>query len=112
MLEIASKYAQADDDARDGEGAVDLANARRPGAKQKTPHEGGTSNEVAAAFEGKGGKQKWKAKGKDVAPAKTRLEDESVKNQPCPIHAALGKVNHTLGECRFMDDIKKDPDVG
>ena len=58
MLEIASKYAQADDDARDGEGTVDLGNVRRPNAKRKTPQEGGTSNEVAAAFEGKGGKRK------------------------------------------------------
>ena len=56
MLEIASKYAQANDDTRDGEGAADLANVRRPSTKRKTPQEGGTSNEVAAAFEGKDGK--------------------------------------------------------
>ena len=42
--------------------------------------EGRTSNEVAAAFEGKGGKRKWKAKGKDVAPAKARLDYEGIKN--------------------------------
>ena len=71
MLEIVFKYAQAYDDARDGEGTADLANVRRPSAKRKTPQEGGTSNKVATAFEGKGGKRKWKAKGKDAAPAKT-----------------------------------------
>ena len=31
---------------------------------------------------------------------------------PCPIHASLGKVNHMLSECCFMDDFKKDPTVG
>ena len=31
---------------------------------------------------------------------------------PCPIYASLGKVNHMLSECRFMDDFKKDPTVG
>ena len=37
---------------------------------------------------------------------------EEAKLLPCPIHAHLGKVNHTLGECRFIDDFKKDPEVG
>ena len=81
MLEIASKYAQADDDARDEEGAADLAIARRSSTKRKPPQDGGTSNEVAAAFEGKGGKRKWKAKGKDVALAKARLDYESIRSE-------------------------------
>ena len=37
MLEIASKYAQADDDARDGEGTPDVSSVRRPNAKRKAP---------------------------------------------------------------------------
>ena len=39
MLEIASKYAQANDDARDGEGPADLAIARRTSTKRKAPQE-------------------------------------------------------------------------
>ena len=50
MLEIASMYAQADDDTRDGEGATDLAIARRTGAKRKALQDAGTSNKVAATF--------------------------------------------------------------
>ena len=66
MLEIASMYAQADDDARDADGAHDMAPNRRASHKRKAPQEdkGGPSNEVAAAFEGKGGNRKWKGKGK------------------------------------------------
>ena len=109
-------YAQANEDARDGEGAPDLAPSKRANYKRKAPNEdkAGPSNEVAAAFEGKGGKRKWKnkGKGKEAGPSKSRMSDDEAKLLPCPIHASLGKVNRTLGECRFMDDFKKDPDVG
>ena len=110
MLEIAAMYAQADDDARDGEGAQDMA-PRRANNKRKAPQEdkAGASNEVAAAFEGKGGNRKWKGKGKSGGADKARLTYDQAKSLPCPIHASLGKVNHTLGECQFMEDFKKDP---
>ena len=109
MLKIAAMYAKVDNEACDG---VDLALARRTSAKKKAPQDAGASNEVAAAFEGKGSNRKWKANGKDAALAKTRMTYKHVKNQPCAIHASLGKVNHTFGEGCFMDDIKKDPEVG
>jgi hypothetical protein len=114
MLEVAAMYAQADDDARDGDGAHDMAPNRRASHKRKAPQDdkAGPSNEVAAAFEGKGGNRKWKGKGKDGGSSKQRLTYDQAKALPCPIHASLGKVNHTLGECRFMEDFKKDPEVG
>ena len=69
MLEVAAMYAQADDDARDGDGAHDMAPSKRASHKRKAPQDdkAGPSNEVAAAFEGKGGNRKWKGKGKDGA---------------------------------------------
>jgi len=114
MLEVASTYAQADDDARDPDGIHDLAPGRRAGNKRKAPQDdkANTSGEVAVAFKGKGNNQKWKGKGSDAGPSKQRLTYDQVKSMPCPIHAGQGKVNHTLAECRFMDDVKKDPEVG
>ena len=83
MLEVATMYAQADDDARDGEGAPDMAPSNRANYKRKAPNEdkAGPSNEVATAFEGKGGKRKWnnKDKGKEAPPNKNRMSYDEAK---------------------------------
>jgi hypothetical protein len=127
MITIASNYAIADDDARESLKASAIQNTgkRNSSNKRKNPlEEPQATDMVATTFADKGqSSQRGKGRGGGggqlrssatpaLAPSAPVSYDE-YRDMPCFAHRdASGKCNHTNRNCKFVNDLKADQEVG
>ena len=127
MISIASGHAAASDDANmkmpaNAYGGVKQKNKRKNQTEEEKPSDG----MVAMAFQGRGnGGQRGRGRGggagrgqqrKDesqTSAPKAQMTYEEFRDLPCMIHVdANGKSSHTNRTCKFVNDLKADPEAG
>src|SRR3954466_2355787 len=127
MIQLASEFAAADDDARGSlpATAVPTQARRNSSTKRKTALEEKQSTDmVAMTFAGRGdggqrgrgrGAGRGKQRGSETTSAAHRVPQtyEEYRDIPCLVHPdANGKATHTNQHCRFINDPKEDPESG
>jgi hypothetical protein len=127
MITIASNYTATDDDARESLKAFAIQNTgkRNNSNKRKNlPEEQQTPDMVATTFANKGQSsqhgrgrdtssgQPWSSTAPTSAPSAPVSYDE-YRDMPCFAHRdTSGKCNHTNRNCKFVNNIKADQEVG
>src|SRR4051812_25509795 len=127
MIQLATEFAAADDDARGSlpATAVPTQARRNSSTKQKTaPKEKQCTDMVAMTFAGRGeGRQRGRGRGAgrgqqrgsetNSAPLRVPQTYEEYCDMPCLVHLdANGKATHTNRHCKFVNDLKEDPESG
>src|SRR3954469_9125692 len=124
MIQLASEFAAAEDDARGSfpATAIPTQARRNSSTKWKTaPEEKQSTDMVAMNFAGRGeGGQRGRGRGAGrghqrgsettSAPLRVPQTYEEYRDMPCLIHLdANGKATHTNRHCKFVNDLKDRP---
>src|SRR4051812_19087981 len=127
MIQLASEFAAADGDARGSlpATAVPTQARRNSSTKWKTaPEEKQSTDMVAMTFAGRGeggqrdrgrGDSRGQQRGSETTSASLRVPQtyEEYRDMPCLVHLdANGKATHTNRHCKFVNDLKEDPESG
>src|SRR4051812_32386207 len=124
MIQLASEFAVADDDARGSLPATSIPTQawRNNSTKRKTtPEEKKTPDMVAMTFAGRGdggqrgrgrGAGRGQQRGSETTSAALRVPEtyEEYRDVPCLVHLDVnGKATHTNRHCKFVNDLKDRP---
>src|SRR3954469_23737890 len=127
MIQLASEFAAADDDARGSlpATAVPTQAQRNSSTKRKTaPEEKQSTDMVAMTFAGRGegrqhgrgrGASRGQQRGSETTSVALRVPQtyEEYRDMSCLVHLdANGKATHTNRHCKFVNDLKEDPESG
>src|SRR3954467_11801541 len=127
MIQLASEFAAADDDARGSlpATAVPTQAQRNSSTKRKTaPEEKQYTDMVDMTFAGRGkggqhgrgrGAGRGQKRGSETNSAPLRIPQtyEECRDMPCLVHLDVnGKATHTNRHCKFVNDLKEDPESG
>ena len=128
MIATASSYAAADDDARGSLMATAIPNQSKKNNKRKNPAEDQKegSDMVAMTFQQRGqGGNRGRGRGGGGGRGQQRSDEvtraaprppttyEEYRDMPCLAHLdANGKSTHTNRHCKFVNDLKTDPEAG
>src|SRR4051812_31538128 len=126
MIQLASEFAAADDDARGSlpAMAVPTQARRNSSTKRKTaPEEKQSTDMVAMTFAGREGGQHGRGRGagrrqqrgSETNSALLRVPQtyEEYCDMSCLVHLDVnGKATHTNQHCKFVNDLKEDPESG
>src|SRR3954470_13493092 len=127
MIQLASEFEAADDDARGSlpATAVPTQARRNSSTKRKTaPEEKQSTDMVTMTFAGRGeggqrgrgrGAGREQQQGSETNSALLRVPQtyEEYRDMSCLVHLDVnGKATHTNRHCKFVNDLKEDPESG
>ena len=120
MIAEASTFAAADDDARGALQASALQPKKNTNKCKNPPEDKQSTDMVAMTFGGRGqgggrGGGRGQQRSDEIAPAAARAPQtyEEWRDMPCVNHLdANGKSTHTNRTCKWVNDLKADPDSG